>query len=742
MKNDREAERYRLLTENSSEVVWVYNATREQFVYVSPAIIRQRGLTVDEAMQETLAESMTSESYRLLRERLEAGLNDFREESLEIRQPRKEGSPIWVELTTRYRRNHHGEVEIVGSSREIERQKQIEQELVLARIQAEAAGVARTEFLANMSHEFRTPLSAAIGFLDLALRTGLTPEQENYLRKSRTAATELLRRIDGILDYSRLESGTLRIQTEPFHLSELLAIIRSTLGERAVEKGLDFAIGLEEGLPPVLVGDSRRLEQILSCLVGNAIKFTERGRVAVRVSPVMVRQDRVTVQFTVSDTGIGMDREKESLFKPFVQADSSSTRRYSGAGLGLAIARSLVTVMGGEIHVESEPGKGSTFSFTLEFGVARESGARESGDAVIPDPADQTRSLAGRRVLLAEDSPFNQQITTELLKRMGVTTDVAPNGEAAVKMILARDPCAYDAVLMDVQMPLMDGFEATRAIRKNPGLASLPIIALTARAADEDSETCLAAGMDDYLTKPIDSRTLFATLEKYLAPDRAAENKTVQDGMVDADSLPEAQEGIAVGKALRQLSGRTDLYRQFVRLFLQEYSPFRTNLEASHQLGDRETTRRLVHTLKGAAGAVGAEALQAACRNLEETLAEGDDATVRQQIVLDELDRVLAVLQGFLPPENERDPSPGMVPVPPVPDPSLTGRMLRELQEMLQQGNFAARRKLPLLAAAVPGLEQLQEYRAVEKHLSAFAMERALEALVELAGKLDLPPGE
>lgn len=737
MADRKDTEPDTLLKEHCTEVVWLYDPEADRFRYVSPSVFRQRGITAEEAQQEGLDQSMTLESSRLLRERIAVVLPLVREdpsriirETHEIRHFRKDGDSLWVEATLQFRRNGRGGLEVIASCRDVERRKEIERELEQERIRAAAAITARTEFLANMSHEFRTPLSAVIGFLDLTLRTDLTAEQAEFLHKGRSAAAALLRSIDAILDYSRLESGILQIETAPFRLSRCLSVIRETLGEGAEEKGLTFSIEVTEEVPAVLLGDSRRLEEVLTYLVGNAVKFTQEGCVSLHVAVLARREDHVTLQFTVSDTGIGMAQEEiERLFAPFVQADGSSTRRYGGTGLGLTVAGTLVTMMGGEIHARSEPGNGSVFTFTLEFGLA----ADQPETVDVPAQAGDTTGppLTGRRVLVVEDSPFNQQVAREILKRIGVTADVASDGEAALKMILSETPCVYDAVLMDVQMPVMDGCEATRAIRGYAHLAELPVIALTAFTTGEDSKKCYAAGMNDYLVKPIEGRLLRETLSKWIG-DGSAE----REQETEPEEYPEMAQGVAVGKAVRQLSGRWDLYRQFIRLFVQEYRDFGKELESALAQEDRKSALRLAHTLKGAAGAVGAEDLQRASRNLEQALGTGSDCGREREALLEELERVLGVLDAILP--APADTAEANEPTLALPDRTQAEEKIRELEEMLRLGSFSARRQLPALTEVIPGVERLPEYRSVEKHLSDFAMDRAREALRDLARRLNL----
>ncbi len=390
------------------------------------------------------------------------------------------------------------------------------QALSIAKEAAEAANRAKSTFLANMSHELRTPMNGIMGMTSLALRGASDPKLHDQLTKIDLASRHLLAVINDILDISKIEADRLTLERLNFRLSESVQNLISLVGQKAKDKGLDLIVDLSPDIAEVsLLGDPLRLGQVLLNLTSNAIKFTPAGSIVLRVRCVAEQPGRLVVRFEVTDTGIGLTpEEQQRLFTAFEQADSSMTRKYGGTGLGLAISKRLVHLMGGDIGVESQPQDGSTFWFTACFDRVSAAASALSPDAAPVETMLKLRA-PGVHVLLAEDEPISQAVAQAMLEEAGFAVDLAEDGEAALD--LARRN-SYDLILLDMQMPRMNGVDAAREIRTLPGYASIPILAVTANAFSEDRALCLAAGMNDHVAKPIEAALLYEKLLRWLPP--------------------------------------------------------------------------------------------------------------------------------------------------------------------------------------------------------------------------------
>ncbi|MEY2686502.1 MAG: hypothetical protein RL375_700, partial [Pseudomonadota bacterium] len=512
--------------------------------YVNEAFVRVSGYERDEVIGRNPRVLQSVRTPRQVYEALWATLGAGQTWKGEFVNRRKDGSEYTEFATITPLRQDDGRItHYIGVKEDITERKRLDAELDVhrhhledlvasrtaeleaARVQADAANRAKSAFLANMSHEIRTPMNAIIGLAHLLRRDSTDQVAAERLGRLADAASHLLDILNDILDLSKIEAGRIDLEQVEFSLATVLQRCLALVSDRAHARRLDTRVEVVPGVPDVLRGDPTRLRQAVVNLLSNAVKFTERGRVDLRVELVEQVGGRARLRFAVVDTGIGITQAQiDRLFTPFTQADVSTTRRFGGTGLGLAITRRLAALMGGEVGARGEPGVGSEFWVTAWFDlVDPQAGPAPRALPGVPVPApdwdqpDPERALvtrcSGATVLLVEDNPINQEVALELLRSVGLEVDLAGDGEQAVRQVRQQH---YDLVLMDVQMPLLDGLQATRQIRALPGLAGLPILAMTANAYGGDRDACLAAGMNDHVAKPVDPSQLYRTLLRWL----------------------------------------------------------------------------------------------------------------------------------------------------------------------------------------------------------------------------------
>jgi two-component system sensor histidine kinase/response regulator len=792
----------------------------------------------------------------------------------------KNGNKVWMLWRNKPLKGEDGELEeILSIGLDISDRKEMEGKLAEAKEIAEEATQAKSDFLANMSHEIRTPMNAIIGMSHLCLGTDMQPRQRDYIEKVYGSAQSLLGIINDILDFSKIEAGKLEMEHIPFRLDEVLNNLGNLIAVKAQEKGLELLFDTHPDVPSALIGDPLRLGQILLNLCGNAVKFTEEGEIVVRTEPVRVTDDEIEIKVSVQDTGIGMTPEQRAkLFQSFSQADTSTTRKYGGTGLGLTISKKLVEMMDGNIRVESEPGKGSAFIFNAVFGraadmetieetaalsdldklkvlvvddiasaremlqttlesfsfrvtcVASGKAALEAIDAASPDDpyklvlmdwkmpqmdgietsrrikdmpelADMPTiimvtaygredvmqqvedvglegllikpvtpstlldtimgvvgkkggirkagrsedhwkiqtldGIRGAHVLLAEDNKINQQVAEELLAQAGLKVTIANNGREAVEMLAGKNE--YEAVLMDMQMPELDGYEATRTIRRNPEFADLPIIAMTANVMAGDREKCLEAGMNDHVAKPIEPDKLFRTLVQWIpARDPAALPAGLESAEIKAaeDSLPDSLAGIEIEEGVRRVGGNRKLYRKLLIDFFQDH---REDIEAIRQALDHddfETAQRIAHTIKGVSGSIGAGDLQGAAERLETAIKESQQDGYSELLSSLE-DSLSPLMQGLeavaVSGETERLGAEDGDPV----DVEAVLPLLEELQTLMEEMDPEAEDKVADLKKQLGSGAHHKLVNTLSKQVGEFEFEDARKTLANLKKKLE-----
>ncbi len=626
--------RFKNILDNTLDMIFMFEPESLRFVYVNQGAVLSMGYSREEFLGMTpyqikplIPESPESQFRQLIAPLLSGEQSSLRFDTV---HRRKDGTDFQVAVFLQLVTQSDGAGLFVATVRDITERKQAEADLLRAKVAvalADNANASKSAFLANMSHEIRTPMNSIIGMSYLVLKTELNPKQRDYIAKIQYSSQHLLGIINNILDFSKIEANQLVLETLDFDLPTMVRDISSQLGDSATAKGLELVFDIDPQLSQPLRGDPLRLRQILLNYISNAIKFTHQGKIIVHASILEEAASDCLVRFDVQDSGIGMsEAEVAHLFQPFQQADTSTTRNYGGTGLGLAISKQLAELMGGEVGVESRPAQGSTFWFTARLGRGTDKAAMVQE---APPPLDLSL-IKGAAILLVEDNLFNQQVARELLEEAGAAVTLANNGQEAIDWLLKA---RFDCVLMDVQMPVMDGLEATRQIRANPALSSTRVIGLTANAGPEDQARCFEAGMNDFLSKPIEPEQLLAVLAASLAQQpgqskpahaaSAAAARPLPPAAIDAATAGDA--GVINLAVLAKTVGQNpEKIRKFALMFVSSMHDTLAEVAATLAQADMMGVAALGHRAKSSARTVGAMGFADLCQNLEQCNRAGD----------------------------------------------------------------------------------------------------------------------
>ncbi|MCP4268299.1 MAG: response regulator [Candidatus Brocadiaceae bacterium] len=495
------------------------------------------------------------------------------------------------------------------------------------RKKSENATKAKSQFLANISHEIRTPMNAIIGFSNLCLQEkDVSHKVYDYMSKVHAASQSLLRLINDILDFSKIEAGKMRIELEPFNLKSVAERVVNNMSLGASDKNIKLSLDFDNDVPGKLIGDSHRLEEILLNLASNAIKFTSVGEVNIKISLKKQHENNVTILFQVTDTGIGITKEqRENLFQDFTQADESTPRLYGGTGLGLSITRKLVNAMSGNIWLESIPEIGSCFFVEIDFSVDTSVKMDTNSELTTTKKVTNFANLSALKILLVEDNELNQALVQNLLSKIGIQVDIANNGQEAINSLSVQ----YDAILMDLQMPVMDGYEATKIIRQNKKFQDTPILAVTANAMPGENQKCLEAGMNDIIIKPVDPAKLLQMLNKWITGSEISDSDLSEIEISDELSrIPD----IDVLAGLSRIGGDEDQYRNLLARFVKNYPDTISDVSKLISQGKMLDAERATHTLKGVVGNIGITKLYELTVALEKAISDNNRSHIEQYL--------------------------------------------------------------------------------------------------------------
>jgi PAS domain S-box-containing protein len=597
-------------TDEKTGTIISFNKGAERMLgYTAEELIGKTGTALYHDMKEVVIRARElSEELQL---EIKPGINVFRIKTMlgqesdthEWTHIRKDGIPISVELTVSPLRNKDNEIfAYIEVAKDITHQKKLQNELIKARQIAEESVVLKEAFLANMSHEIRTPMNAIIGFTDLLLKRNLPAKEIDYIQTIKKSGENLLRIINDILDVSKIDSGMMEFEEHPISIREIFTSLSIMLAQKAREKNLRLVFEYDDKLPGTILGDPTRLTQIILNLVGNAIKFTKAGGVYVFAKLLKEEWEGYVVEFSVKDTGIGISEDKlKAVFDRFSQAESHTTRNYGGTGLGLSIARQLVTLQGGAMKVESQLGSGSVFSFVLHF---KKTDQIASTNQFSQQALDMGR-LSKLKVLIVEDNPINIKFVTSLFADYSIRADIAENGKLALEKIKSAN---YDVVLMDIEMPEMNGYEATSIIRYE-FKSDLPIIAMTAHAMAGEQEKCLALGMNDYISKPINANLLFEKMLMAVSSDLTSTSSEIRK-VTDLTFLIES------------MGGKKEIIAETIDIFLSQVPEDMDIINEAVNTADFQRIKNYAHKMKSTVSLIGIKELEPVLTEMENLSAE------------------------------------------------------------------------------------------------------------------------
>jgi len=709
-------------------VIGVYNKPNFPVYYVNEHTLNFLGFDdYDDFLKTTGAEAVNvihaDDIHRTGRAIVKA-LRKNESFELQIRVIKKDNTIAWVILRGKKNDELSGKNLIICHFTDITTIIKLQEELQQAAATAAEASNMKSAFLANMSHEIRTPMNGIIGFIELAQsEPGLTNNTMDYLEKIKTSASGLLAIINDILDISKIEAGKMEFERIPFELKEVLSHLDDLFRNNAEDKGVDFIFETAPLPWKKLTGDPNKLSQILINLLSNAVKFTDKGFVKLETELACNHGNMAEIRFTVTDSGIGMSRKQiKNIFAPFTQADQSATRKYGGTGLGLSITHNLISLMGGKLEVESALGAGSKFTFSLLY-----EGTLEETVAIDKTAMIQKPTFKGE-VLVCEDNSINQQVIVEHLERVGLTPFIAENGQIAIDMVTAymEENKAYDLILMDIHMPVMDGIESTHKLL-SLGITT-PIVALTANAMKRDRESYLSLGMSDYISKPFYAQELWACLLKYLTPISLENDETKPPVEYDLE-----RKDLIIDEAIGLLHAvnNDELYDRLRRNFYKENIQRFEEITELLQTGSLNEARKVTHSLKSNANWIGAMHLTTIAADIEDKLTKNLPCEEEQLSSLkDELDRVLAELRDFAVKQSETGDSDEVTSL------FTPEELIEILEPMLLSGNAEANYYLSdislVFAEYIPYCEELKQ------QISDYDFEEAFATLMNISERMEL----